>query len=136
MAGRKVKSGNLTVEVIGADTLLRKLRQLEDAVAGDALEQAVKAGAEPIRADASQRAPRRTGKLAGSIIVEPDEKGKTQASVKIGPEKDAFYGLFHEFGTSKMAANPFLRPAMDEQKDAAVAAVRRELQKALARVAR
>jgi HK97 gp10 family phage protein len=32
----------------------------------------------------------------------------------VGVGKKAFYARFHELGTSKMAAHPFLRPAVFE----------------------
>ena len=37
-----------------------------------------------------------------------------------GAEKDAYYWFFKEFGTSKMPATPFLRPAFEMKKEAAV----------------
>lgn len=40
----------------------------------------------------------------------------------LGILEDAFYGRFPEFGTSKMAAQPFMRPAFESQKENAVAA--------------
>jgi HK97 gp10 family phage protein len=46
-----------------------------------------------------------TGFLRGSVDVEA--MGETQAMVGVGAE----YGLYLEYGTSKMAARPFLTPA-------------------------
>ena len=42
-------------------------------------------------------------------------------------EYHAFYGQFPEFGTAKMAAQPFLRPAYDAARSKAIAAMRAEL---------
>ena len=39
----------------------------------------------------------------------------------IGPTTD--YAIYHEMGTSRMAARPFLRPALAENKDAILRAV-------------
>ena len=38
-------------------------------------------------------------------------------------EGTTFYWRFHEFGTSKMPARPFIRPAFESQKEAAVTAI-------------
>ena len=72
------------------------------------------AGAEVVRKDASRRAPRRTGTLARRIIAKITSKSSQNATAFIGPDKEVFYGRFVELGTSKTRAQPFLRPAFDE----------------------
>jgi HK97 gp10 family phage protein len=59
-----------------------------------------------------------TGNLINSIRVE--DVTPTEATLGVGAE----YGEYLEFGTSRMAARPFLRPAMDENENEIVAAVR------------
>lgn len=55
--------------------------------------------------------PRDTGALAGTIaMVDQGEKG---FEVRVGSE-DVYYAPFVEFGTSRMPAKPFIRPALDE----------------------
>jgi HK97 gp10 family phage protein len=57
---------------------------------------------------ARQHAPVKTGALRDSITVETDsESGKS--SVRVGVP----YAGFQEYGTSKMAAHPFLTPAVE-----------------------
>lgn len=46
-------------------------------------------------------------------------------------EGPAYYGKFLEFGTSKMAARPWLRPAFDQNTAAAIEAMRLRLGKAV-----
>ena len=50
-------------------------------------------------------------------------------------KSNAFYGQFLEFGTAKMAAQPFLRPAYDAARSKAIAAMQavmaEQLKKAL-----
>lgn len=54
-----------------------------------------------------------------------DESGETAATYRISwNKKKAFYGRFLEFGTSKMAARPFLRPGYDAARDRAISAVK------------
>ena len=62
--------------------------------------------ADTIAAEARSRAPKDTGYLAGSISSRSLESGKT-AEVFV----EADYAAYVEFGTWKMAAQPFLSPA-------------------------
>ena len=56
------------------------------------------------------------------------ESGDGKASYRISWNKThAFYGRFVEFGTSKMAANPFLRPAYDAARAKALKAVQERM---------
>ncbi len=55
----------------------------------------------------------RKGKKFGKLV-----QGKAAASI------DAFYARFLEFGTSKMSARPFMRPAFDTEQPATIEAVR------------
>ena len=56
------------------------------------------------------------------------ESGDGKASYRISWNKThAFYGRFVEFGTSKMAAKPFLRPAYDAARAKALKAVQERM---------
>ncbi len=147
MAGKGV-----TVKITGTKEIIGKLLQLAEKVASEHAKEAMRKGAEIIRDEASSRAPRRTGRLAKSIVIEEREDG-----FYVGPEKDVFYGLFVEYGTSGhkikpklrkalasggiifgkdvqhpgIAPSPFLRPALDEKKKAVMEAVRDELKRRL-----
>lgn len=56
------------------------------------------------------------------------ESGQGSAKYRISWNKQhAFYGRFLEFGTSKMAAKPFLRPAYDAALSKAVKAVQERM---------
>ncbi|MFD1430427.1 HK97-gp10 family putative phage morphogenesis protein [Lacticaseibacillus mingshuiensis] len=56
-------------------------------------------------------APKRTGVMAGNINVKPVKKTSTSVTGTIEAEKE--YSSFVEFGTYKMSAEPFMRPAVD-----------------------
>lgn len=56
-------------------------------------------------------APVDSGDLKGSIEVTRKTGGKFSRSRWIGT--DVFYGLFQEYGTSRMAPQPFLNPAAE-----------------------
>lgn len=108
------------VEVIGLKELERNARLLEDAIE-DELPDAVDAGAEVIEEEARRRAPRETGKGAEEIDREFREKDKTKAAVAVGPGGEGFWLLFQEVGTENHAAQPWLRPALDNKRDDAAA---------------
>jgi HK97 gp10 family phage protein len=56
------------------------------------------------------------------------ESGNGKAKYRVSWNKShAFYGRFVEFGTSKMAAQPFLRPAYDAARSKAIDAARKRL---------
>ena len=56
------------------------------------------------------------------------ESGQGSAKYRISWNKThAFYGRFVEFGTSKMAAKPFLRPAYDAARAKALKAVQERM---------
>lgn len=61
---------------------------------------------------AAQLAPKRTGAGAASIHAEAEVDGES-AVAKVSWAPEFFYLYFHEMGTSKMSARPFLRPALD-----------------------
>lgn len=62
------------------------------------------------------------GFLRDNILIAYDKERSAdglRATYLVTWSKDAFYGRFVEYGTSKMAARPFLRPAYEAMKNAA-----------------
>ena len=118
--------------VIGLDDLHKAFAGVLEAVAGDELAQVLaEAGDEILVPDIKERAPRRTGDLAESIEAVVEEKGKDKGAAKVRATK--FYGMFHEFGTSKMPARPFMRPSFDEHKDEVIESARKKLEQRIKR---
>lgn len=64
-------------------------------------------------ADAVKFAPIDTGALRNSIASESKMIDELTYRISDGVE----YGVYQEFGTSKMGAQPFMRPAIDLWKD-------------------
>ena len=60
---------------------------------------------------ARARAPVRRGILRSHITHQVRARGTTVEG-RVGVIRKAFWGWFHEMGTSKMPAHPFLRPAV------------------------
>lgn len=67
-----------------------------------------------IMSEAAQNAPVDTAALRNSITSESGMTGDLQYTVQDGVE----YGVFQELGTSKMAAQPFLVPALEHNRQA------------------
>lgn len=58
---------------------------------------------------------KRTGKSEKSMAIEM-KKGANEVYVGVSNQNnDAFYLYFHEWGTSKMRARPFMRPTFERQ---------------------
>lgn len=132
--------------VAGLADLKRALELLPQRVAKNALRGAVNAGATVIRKEAAMLAPVRTGRMKRAVYQKwiREQSGPTQATyyvavragkqyraitkrrrvkgqtVVVTSNQDAFYWKFVEFGTSKMSARPFLRPAFEVRKSEAV----------------
>lgn len=85
---------------------------------------ALLAGAEVINKEVVKNAPERTGHAKKYLKVSKVSKEKGIKVVKVGISKgdnsEAFYLKFHEYGTSKMAARPFMRPAFERKRKEAL----------------
>jgi HK97 gp10 family phage protein len=66
-----------------------------------------------ITGETAQNAPVDTGALKASIVSESHMEGDLTFIVQDG----VTYGVFQELGTSKMAAQPFLVPAVEHWTD-------------------
>lgn len=127
----------------GADNLSLALKRLE-ALSEAILEDAVYKAAEPIRDEARRLAPRSKqrwvrkgrrahgGHLADAIkITRTKRTARGRAAVRIGVKSKMWYGKFPEYGTVKMPAQPFMRPAADSKQDDALKAFADELRRLL-----
>ena len=90
---------------------------VERAVKGEAVKAIYKA-ALIVERDAKILCPVDTGRLMNSITHDVNE-AEISARVGIPPRFDntsMMYGVYVEMGTSKMAAQPYLRPALEKNK--------------------
>ncbi len=115
-------SDGLDMVVYGGDELVAQLEELSKG-AGKVLLRAAEWGAQILADEMEKGAPTRTGRLAGHIGTKTAEHSADTAIVDVGPEQTAFYGRFQELGTVHHAAQPFMRPALDENDEAIVDAV-------------
>ncbi len=98
----------VTMRVTGDATLRRNLDRLAGGQRRQAQRDGLEAGARTVETYAKVLVPVDTGALKSSIMV--DEVTPTEAI--IAPHTE--YAEFVEFGTSRMAAQPYMRPALDE----------------------
>ena len=144
-------ASSVTIKVEGLKDRGAALGRLAGDMAGKIARAAPNAGAQVVKKAAIANAPMsdqphqlgvrkdqiaQPGNLKKNIIVKrlpPAERTVTEehiVTVRHGSgkvPKDAFYGRFVEFGTAKMAARPFLRPALDNNKQAVIDAMKARL---------
>ena len=133
-----------TFSITGLADLEKRLQDFPDKLARNVLRKAMASGAAVIRDEARRLAPKDTGEMARDIMIKRAKQTKGsngfeyQVFVRTGKKsrlagkkrnvsRDSFYWRFQEFGTSKMPAHPFMRPAFDAKKEAAVEAIRDRL---------
>jgi HK97 gp10 family phage protein len=127
----------ITISLKDVEKLVADLKRIPKNSSRRALGKAAKAGAKPIETSAKKHAPVDTGKLESSIRSKFAYQSSNRATVHIGsnmkPQGKSrhSYDYYQEFGTSFHPAQPFMRPAVDEQKDKAVDETRKELEKAV-----
>lgn len=119
----------MSLQIHGGKELAAQLGRLEKSVSREIKLDALRAAAEPIRAQAASLAPRddnaNAPHLADNIVIGTktekalDRLGRdSETVVEVGPAAgkggdDFFYGYFQEHGTAFHQAQPFLRPAFD-----------------------
>ena len=103
--------------VTGSAELRRNLDRLAGAQRRQAQQDGLEAGARIVETYAKINAPVDTGFLHSSIQVD----SVTPMEAIIGPHTD--YAEHVEFGTSRMEAQPYMRPALDEHEGEILAAV-------------
>lgn len=155
-------------KITGADEAIKRLEQLKSAAGKRAVRRALRRGANVVLKAARDGASRlddpttsnsisknlvvrgggsRNERRAGGVMMRVGVRGGARDMSKYGevkgrgkgnPGGDTFYWRFLEFGTQKMAARPFMRPALQNNTQAATDAFANamgtEIDKELAKV--
>lgn len=108
---------SISMTVRGSSELRRNLNRLRGNERRQAQRDGLDAGARIVETHAKVYCPVDTGTLRNSIMV--DEV--TPERAVIAPHTD--YAEHVEFGTSRMAAQPYMRPALDQHEGEILAAV-------------
>jgi len=137
---------SIQVKIEGLDELKKALDQLPKELHKGPLRSAVSAGAKVVQERARTLAPEDTGTLKRAIYRTRSREGSSAVQemaivgIRYGRRfrkrgLDAWYWRFLEFGTSKMQAQPFLRPAFDSTIQQQIEAIKVRLAKAIERAA-
>jgi len=107
------------IEIKGAKELEKVLRMLPRKMGEDVLVRSTRVGANIIKKEVKEQAPitgkpthLKYGRLRDNIKTTKIRNRGGAGTIRIHTGR-AFWGLFLEFGTSKMTAKPFFRPAFD-----------------------
>lgn len=125
----------------GDKELIAAMNALTPALEKKVLRTALRAGGKPILAQAKSNAPFKTGQTRRALKLRAMKRSRKNrvgviVQTKDGDYKgDQFYASFIEYGTSKMAAKPFMRPAFDTKKNESLQIVTREIDAGLQKVA-
>ncbi|MEY0247781.1 HK97-gp10 family putative phage morphogenesis protein [Morganella morganii] len=144
---------DMGLDLSGFAELSRDLELLSRAENTRVLREATKAAADMLRDEVRQSAPRRTGRLVRNIVTGGQRsKGRNEVAagvyvrgtnaagtnsdseMKTDDPRNAFYWRFLENGTSKMAPQPFIRPAFDGKADEAADLALSKLSQAIDKV--
>ena len=111
----------ISVRFAGGRELADALRKLpSERITRGVLRNALKQAAEPMREDMRTLAPLEPGApdLRESMVISPatrrDDVKPGEVGMIVGPSRSRFYGFFQEFGTVHHGAQPFARPAFDQ----------------------
>lgn len=112
----------MALEVNGIEELKKLFEEHLPSEAKKAMRMAAKEGAKIVAADAKAKVPRDTGALRQSIRVRAIKRSRVKVGSRVVTGEgffkgDTYYGGFVEYGTHKMKAQPFLRPAADENRE-------------------
>jgi HK97 gp10 family phage protein len=129
----------MNIKIDGAKELEKKLLSFEPKLGRKVVRQALRKGAKVIQSAAKSNVPVKSGALKKSIKVRALKKRRQSYGVMVATSEgwfkgDEFYGAFLEFGTSKMPAKPFVRPAFDSEKGNAEMIVTSEIRKGIQQV--
>ena len=106
---------------IESKQLLKALKKLPINIQKNVMVGSTRAGAKVVSDEAKRLVPIKSGRLKKSIGITKRKSRVGEVRFSVSPRKggknNAFYGRFIEFGTSKMQAKPFLRPALEKSVD-------------------
>lgn len=114
------KTGNFSVE--GLNQFYDNVERVLDRTSAENLKGVFMKAGMVLRDRAKANAPFRTGKLRNAIFAAPGNPDKPNVLVGVSRSKrktgapPAPHGILIEYGTSKMQARPFFRPAITETK--------------------
>ncbi len=112
--------------IYGMDEVLGNMDELKEDMR-DKIEKALTKGAMVGEGHAKRYCPVDTGTLRRSITTQTHKKNMRNVVVRCGTNIE--YAPYQEFGTVRMAAQPFMRPAFFNHKRQIIRAISQELKR-------
>jgi HK97 gp10 family phage protein len=124
----------ITMSFEGGTELAKELDRLSTRLSKPIVRGALAEGGAPIQKRMGQLAPHEPGPpdIRDNIGMNIARRSEEMAALVIGPVKGFAYGLPQEIGTIHHAAQPFARPAFDEQAPKAIPIIGQALWRELA----
>jgi len=132
---RRAKVRKIKTHIEGMGKARKLMQELGDAAA-DVLDQAARSGAEIVLAEAEKKVPVDTGTLRDSLLIKKSKlkNAHIKSQYYVTKKSGVDYFVPVELGTSKMKAQPFLRPAVDENTRTVATKINAEILKAIGRI--
>lgn len=129
-------ANKVTATLEGGEQFIRMIKRMEPAFAKKGFNRALRMGALPIWRGARARVSKDKGKLYRSISIRVvAAKGRKPPAAFIGPRitdfqtpGSSYYPFMVEYGTSKQAPQPYLRPSFSAHRRESVRIVIKQLE--------
>ena len=132
---KRLKTRIRKTYIEGLPEVEKLFSEMGDAAA-EVLDKAAMDGAQIVLNDAKNKVPVDTGKLRDSLILKKSKvkNAKVRGEYYVSKKSGAEHFAPVELGTSKMKAQPFLRPAVDENMGKVAKTINDTVLKAIGRV--
>ena len=131
----------IDISLLGDKALQRKLNRLPQKIQKKVMRQALREGARPILAAAKTNAPVDTGRMKASLKLRSHKarRGNFGVEVRTGTRTElgipegatSYYPYSVEFGHGNVPAHPFMRPALDDNREVAEKLLKTKLRRIL-----
>lgn len=134
------------IKISGFPDLNKTLKKLNEKTQTRLIKAALKKGANIILDAAKQNTPSKTGANHMHLKIKTIRKKKSSTNIgftiqtgtreELDIKSKGYYPFSLEYGTQDMEAQPYLRPALEDNRDKAIQVVGKSLEKGIARALR
>ncbi len=133
----------LDIKIAGFEDLNKNLKKLNEKVQTRITKAALKKGANVILAAAKQNTPSDSGANHMNLKVKAIRKKRSSTNIgfaiqtgtreELGIKGKGYYPFSLEYGTKDTEAQPYLRPALEDNREKAIQVIGKALEKSIAR---
>lgn len=134
------------LELTGFENVLAQFNTLDDKVQKKALRPSLRAGAKIIQKAAKSKSPRLSGKNRKFIKIKSIKRTRksiglmiqtgTRQQLGIPLDEHGYYPMVLEYGSKNVRRQPFMKPALEQNRAKAIKAIGKELEKRIASIVR